>query len=127
MNKNFPTCTQLLFFALALAMSFSIGTGSAGAQSSSARGRLEGTILDARGLLVPAATVTVRNTSTGETLAQQSDDRGYFLFLYLAPGNYDVSIEKNGFTHLDTHDVVINVGTTTSLHPQLAVGQVERK
>jgi hypothetical protein len=127
MNKNFPTCTQLLFVALALAMSFSIGTGSAGAQSSSARGRLEGTILDARGLLVPAATVTVRNTSTGETLAQQSDDRGYFLFLYLAPGNYDVSIEKNGFTHLDTHDVVINVGTTTSLHPQLAVGQVETK
>jgi len=127
MIKSFRIGTQFVFFVLALALSLSIGAGSAGAQSSSARGRLDGTILDAKGLLVPEATVTVRNTATGESLTQQADDRGYFLFLYLAPGNYEVSIEKAGFTHLDVHDVVINVGTTSSLHPQLAVGQVETK
>ena len=105
----------------------SIGAGSACAQSSSAMGRLEGNILDAKGLSVPSATVTVRNVTTGESFTQQSDDRGDFLFLYLAPGRYDVSIEKSGFTHVDIRDVVINVGTTSNLHPQLAVGQLESK
>src|ERR1700680_3858860 len=105
----------------------SIGASPALAQSSSAKGRLEGNIVDAKGLSVPSATVTVRNATTGETLTQQSYDRGDFLFLSLAPGHYDVSIEKSGFTHVDIRDVVINVGTTSNLHPQLAVGQLESK
>jgi Carboxypeptidase regulatory-like domain len=118
---------QFVVFVLALALFFTIGVGLASAQSSSARGRLEGDILDARGALVASASVTVRNVSTRESFTQPSDDRGHFLFLYLAPGHYKVSIEKNGFTHLDMDDVLINVGTTTNLHPQLAVGQVETK
>src|ERR1700680_4707757 len=105
----------------------SIGASPALAQSSSAKGRLEGNIVDAKGLSVPSATVTVRNATTGESFTQQSDDRGDFLFLYLAPGRYDVSIEKSGFTHVDIRDVVSNVGTTSNLHPQLAVGQLESK
>ena len=127
MTKIFYVCTQFVLLMLASVFFLSIGVSSAYAQSSSAYGRLEGDVLDAKSLPVPSATVTVRNVSTGESFTQQADDRGHFLFLYLAPGRYNVSIEKSGFTHLDVNDVVINVGTTSSLHPQLAVGQVETR
>src|SRR5580704_14768119 len=97
------------------------------AQSSAASWRLEGYVVDASGGSVPSATVAVRNTATGESFTQQADDHGHFLFLYLAPAHYDVSIEKSGFAGLTINDVVINVGTTTSLRPQLAVGAVETR
>src|ERR1700676_4780426 len=127
MITDYSRCQQLGLFVLVLGFFFSIGMSIASAQSSSASGRLEGTIVDPSGSSVPLATVTVGNVSTGESVTQQADDRGYFLFLYLVPGHYEVSIEKTGFTHLVVNDVVINVGTTTSLHPQLVVGQVETK
>ena len=127
MIKGLRRYLNSILLVLASVSFMSIGAGSACAQSSSAMGRLEGNILDAKGLSVPSATVTVRNVTTGESFTQQSDDRGDFLFLYLAPGRYDVSIEKSGFTHVDIRDVVINVGTTSNLHPQLAVGQLESK
>src|ERR1700676_4361937 len=127
MITDYSRCQQLGLFVLVLGFFFSIGMSIASAQSSSASGRLEGTIVDPSGSSVPSATVTVGNVSTGESLTQQADDRGHFVFLYLAPGHYEVSIEKTGFAHLVVNDVVINVGTTTSLRPQLVVGQVETK
>jgi hypothetical protein len=127
MIKNSRTGAQFALLMLALTLFLSIGAGPAGAQSSSASGRLEGNIVDASGSAVASATVTVRNASTGESFTQQADDQGHFLFLYLAPGHYDISIEKSGFKHLVINDVVINVGTTSNLRPQLVVGQVETK
>src|ERR1700737_3103335 len=122
MTKGF--CKYWHFILLVLVSGLFVRGGPAFAQSSSAKGRLEGDVLDAKDLPVASAVITARNVSTGESLTQQSDDRGHFLFLYLAPGKYEVSIEKSGFTHLDLNDVTINVGTTTTLHPQLTVGQV---
>jgi hypothetical protein len=127
MIKDLRRYFHFILLGLASVLLLSIGVRPACAQSSSAKGRLEGEVLDAKDLPVASAVITARNASTGESLTQQSDDRGHFLFLYLAPGKYEVSIEKGGFTHLVLSDVVINVGTTTTLHPQLAIGQVETK
>jgi Carboxypeptidase regulatory-like domain/TonB dependent receptor len=118
------TLCTLLISLLTLSLS---GAPAAKGQSSSASGRLEGYVVDSSGGSVSAATITVRSVSTGESVEQEADDRGHFVFLYLAPGAYGVSIEKNGFKHLEVNDVVINVGTTTNLRPELAVGQVETK
>jgi outer membrane receptor protein involved in Fe transport len=99
----------------------------ASAQSSAANGRVEGTIVDVSGALVPTALVTARNLATNTSAKQQSDSAGHFEFLSVAPGHYDVSVEKSGFQSTVIHDVVIQVGTTTTLRPQLAVGQMETK
>jgi Carboxypeptidase regulatory-like domain/TonB dependent receptor len=126
MIKGLRRCLNFILLVLASVVLL-IRVSPASAQSSSANGRLEGDVLDAKDLPVVSAAITARNASTGESFSQQSDDRGHFLFLYLAPGKYEVSIEKSGFSHLVLSDVVINVGTTTTLHPRLAVGQVETK
>lgn len=83
--------------------------------------------MDSSGGAIPSAIVTARNIATGASFTQPSDDSGHFLFLYLAPGHYEVTVEKHGFEHLVVADVVINVGTTSNLRPQLAVGKVETK
>ena len=47
---------------------------SAAAQSDS--GRISGTVLDQTGAFVPGATVTVRNTKTGDTRTVTTDENG---------------------------------------------------
>src|SRR5882757_4072940 len=102
-------------------------TEPAAAQSGLGSGRIEGTVLDSSGAIVAKAGVTAQNDSTGLSATQTSDANGYFLFPYLPPGSYHVSIEKAGFKTTKLTNVVVEVGTTVSLRPQLAVGSVDIK
>jgi hypothetical protein len=97
------------------------------AQSGLGSGRIDGTVTDESGGTVVTATITARNDATGVTTAQASDPSGHFLFPYLTPGTYRVSVEKAGFTTLQLEHVVVAVGTTISLQPQLTVGSTESK
>ena len=102
-------------------------TEPAAGQSGLGSGRIEGTVLDSSGATVVGAGVTAQNDSTGVSATQTSDANGYFLFPYLSPGAYHVSIEKAGFKTTKLANVVVEVGTTVSLRPQLAVGSVDIK
>ena len=94
-------------------------------QAASANGRLEGTVLDASGAGVPSATVVITNKNTAASTTLKTDEDGHFVALYLAPGIYEVSIEKTGFQKQVLQDTAVAVGTTTSLHPRLTVGKIE--
>jgi hypothetical protein len=105
-----------------------ISVSSAGwAQSGLGSGRLEGTVLDSSGASVGGATVTVQNNATGSVSTQVADSGGHFIFVYLTPSAYHVTVEKAGFRTTEFNDVVVSVGTTVNLSPQLAVGSVEAK
>jgi hypothetical protein len=97
----------------------------AGAQSALGSGRLEGTVVDPSGALLPDATVTARNQSTGISETKRSGVDGHFVFLYLVPGTYEVLVEKAGFRNVLFKDVAVNVGTTASIRPQMTLGKVE--
>ena len=58
---------------------------------------LSGTITEATGRTVAAATVSVRNVATGETVETTSDSDGRFHVNDLAPGEYEVSVSAPGF------------------------------
>ena len=105
-----------------------ISVPSAGwAQSGLGSGRLEGTVLDSSGASVGGATVTVQNNATGSVSTQVTDSGGHFIFVYLTPGAYHVTVGKAGFRTTEFSDVVVRVGTTLNLSAQLAVGSVETK
>jgi hypothetical protein len=87
MTKGSYNYWHFILLVLLSGLSLSVGAGPACAQSSSAKGRLEGGVLDAKDFPVASAVITARNVSTGESLTQQSDGRGHFLFLYLAREN----------------------------------------
>jgi hypothetical protein len=95
------------------------------AQTDSANGRLEGLVLDSSGAAVPGATVVIANKRTGIATTLKTEDDGHFVALYLPPGIYDVSIQKDGFQKQVLQDTAVTVGTTTVLHPRLSIGKVE--
>src|SRR5580692_867125 len=97
------------------------------AQSGLGSGRVEGTVLDPSGANVVGAKITARSDTTGLITTQTSDENGHFLFLYLLPESYHITIEKDGFKTTELDNVQVVVGTTVSLKPLLAIGSVDLK
>src|SRR6266478_5431153 len=123
------SCASILY--LALSFSFFVflfvlicPAGTFG-QTASASGRLEGLVLDSAGAAVPGATVVITNKKTSVSTTLKTDEEGHFVALYLPPGVYEVSVEKEGFQKQVLQDTSVEVGTTTTLHPRLTVGHVE--
>jgi hypothetical protein len=96
------------------------------AQASSSTGRIEGSVTDSTGGAVGGVRVTAKNLATGMSKEQTTDSAGNFIFTNLVPGAYEVNFQKEGFSGTPTKGSVA-VGTTTSLHAVLAVGNIETR
>src|SRR6266481_5887066 len=110
-------------FLLALGALF-LFQNSARAQAGAGTGRIEGTVTDSSGAVVPGAQVIAREETTNITASVTSEDDGHFIFLYLAPGSYDISVKKDGFDRAEMQHVEVRVGTTSSVRPLLKIGNV---
>jgi Carboxypeptidase regulatory-like domain/TonB dependent receptor len=85
-------------------------------------GTIDGTVTDPSGATVANAKVTIRNTQTGASVDETSDSIGYFRAPHLAPGTYDVRLEKSGFKTSVAHGISVSVGVTTRADVALQVG-----
>ena len=108
---------RLTFFFLLLTGFFQVE-----AQSPSAA--IVGMIRDATGAVVPEATIKVRNTDTNITRDAVSDQGGGFTVPNLAPGPYEVLVEKTGFQAVRETGMELQVNQTARLELQLKVGSV---
>ncbi len=104
-------------FALALAAT----SLSAAAQSADA-GALAGIVADVNGAVLPDATVTATNTTTGQATSVKTNGKGEYRFPRLVPAPYTVTIEAPGFKTERETNLVIEVGVIASLSPKLQVG-----
>ena len=86
--------------------------------------RLEGTVRDSQGLVVPGALVTATQRATGVAQESYSNEAGIYLFSSLAPGKYAISAELTGFKKHEITDFTLEVATTKTLNFTLAVGQI---
>jgi Carboxypeptidase regulatory-like domain/TonB-dependent Receptor Plug Domain len=77
-------------------------------------GDLTGTITDSTSAVVPAATVTLKSTDTGETRVALTNSSGAYRFTFLKPGNYTISASSAGLVS-DTNKVVVEVGQAITL------------
>ncbi len=94
----------------------------AGAQT--AAGRIQGTVTDPTGAVIPSSTVTVTN-STGVSQSTTSSGTGAYEFQGLAPGRYSVSAAAEGFASYTVENLLI-VGDKTiiqNIEMQLPVEQ----
>jgi hypothetical protein len=86
-------------------------------------GTIAGEITDQSNAVVPDATVTIRDTGTGEVRTTTSNYIGRYVFVNVHPGIYNITITKPGFSkvsiphdvvqlgQLSTHNVTLQVGT----------------
>src|SRR5260370_12442262 len=84
-----------------------ICAGLAAAQTTT--GTIQGQVRDAAGAIVPAAKVVVTNTRTGVINELQTNAEGLFVVPFLLPGDYNLSVEKQGFHRFVQNDIHLDV------------------
>lgn len=85
-------------------------------------GSVRGRVIDAQGLAVPGATVTV--TGPQGSKDSVSDSEGRFNIPFLTPGDYTVRVELQGFKTLERQNVPVTVGQVAELPLTMEVGGV---
>jgi hypothetical protein len=105
--------TRLLALLLLVVLA---STGSAAAQATT--GSIEGIVTDNQGLVVPGASVTVRNIDTNVSRSVVTGADGGYRFLNMSVGNYELTVELTGFARY------VRAGITLAVN-QVAVVEVQ--
>ncbi len=91
------------------------------AQSQATTGQIVGVVKDSAGAVIVGATITATSPATGFTQTVNSNDDGLYRIVLLPPGDYRVTITKQGFAETAAN-VNIGVGRTADLNVTLNVG-----
>ena len=100
---------RLMTAALGVVVALGIAV-SASAQT--VTGTLQGTVTDASGGVLPAATVTIRNLETGATRELTTNSIGFYSAPFLPIGRYTVTAKLNGFATVVREDIDLGLNQT---------------
>lgn len=96
-------------FARPFALLLLIGSLAAPAWAQEQRGSIEGVVKDASGAVLPGATVEAQS-AVGQTASTTTDSVGSYRFPSLAPGQYRVSANLQGFVAKEVVEVRVGLG-----------------
>ncbi|MBM3790668.1 MAG: hypothetical protein FJW35_10020, partial [Acidobacteria bacterium] len=89
-----------------------------------AGGRLEGTVKDSQGLVIPGVLVVATHQDTNVSQESYSNEAGIYVFPLLQPGPYTITAELSGFKKASVTDFRIEVATTKTLPVTLVIGEL---
>jgi hypothetical protein len=92
------------------------------AMAQSGRGTLTGTVNDANGAVIPGASLSLREASTGSVYAAVSSAQGIYTFPVLPPGTYNLTVTDPGFNTYTQNGISVYVGSTATVNVKLKVG-----
>jgi hypothetical protein len=84
-------------------------------------GRVQGSISDPSGALVPQATIQVKNQRGGESHLTKADKTGHFVLTGLPTGQYTITVDAPGFARFVRRNVTVIAGGERPLKIQLAL------
>src|ERR1700753_3012086 len=90
------------------------------------RAGIQGSVLDAQGDTINAASVTLTNKETGRIVTVTTDASGVFNFLSLAPGHSSLSASVTGFKKKDLADITVSAEQIQSVNVTMEVGDVSQ-
>ena len=88
------------------------------------RGGIAGTIFDPSGAIVSSANITLRDTATQETRQATSDASGHFEFDNIAAGQYQLTVESQGFQKTSSGNISVTIGAVVRYDFKLKPGSV---
>ncbi len=88
------------------------------------RATVQGTVVDASHAAVPSAKVTLSNVGTGVATTQNTDDSGHYLFDFVQPGAYRVTVEASGFQKFVQENVTVLTRGDVTVNATLGTGSV---
>jgi hypothetical protein len=89
------------------------------------RGRINGTVTDNTGAVLPGVTVTASSPALIQPQVQVSGGDGGFRFLALPPGVYSIDFELTGFNSVKRQDVRVIINQTLTVDMQLQVATLQ--
>ncbi|MBL8213066.1 MAG: carboxypeptidase regulatory-like domain-containing protein [Bryobacterales bacterium] len=89
-------------------------------------GTISGTVTDPNAASIPAATVRARNEATNDVRSVQTSGDGLYVLSQLPPGNYEVSVEMQGFRKSVQSAVTLRVNQTLEVNFKLELGEVSQ-
>src|SRR3974390_1845575 len=93
-----------------------------GVMPQSTGGRINGRVTDPSGAVVPDATVTLINESTGVTTHTQSSKSGDYSFPTVAVGTYTIECKATVFKKLTRKQVALDLNQTLTVNGTLELG-----
>jgi len=108
---------KLAGVVLAVVLLFSVRT------QAQATGSVVGTVVDAQGLPIEGASVTLTSEGTNYTYSSQTASNGGYQFRQIDQGRYELSASKDGFKNGVVQDIRLDAATEYSVPPlKLEVG-----
>ncbi len=114
--------TRTLACAIAIGMLFA----SLSAWAQSGAGRIQGTITDASGSVIPNAAISFKNIATGEEYRTNSNSTGFYSAPSLIAGNYTITIDVPGMAEYQGK-IELYVGQTVVVDPKLTTATVTQQ
>jgi hypothetical protein len=88
------------------------------------RGTIRGVVTDPTGAVVPSATVTMTNMETSVATVVQTNASGLYLFNFVQPGAYTITVEKAGFQKFVQSNVTVLTTSDVTVNAVLQLGNV---
>ncbi len=85
---------------------------------------VSGIVTDSTGAIVLGAEVTITNVATGSARSVTSNEAGLYTVPLLPPGEYQISVEQQGFRSVVRSGIVLQVEQRATVNFTLEVGAV---
>jgi hypothetical protein len=92
------------------------------AQADANSGEIEGVVSDSSNAVIVGATASLVRSEAGFSRKTVSGENGFYRFLLVPPGEYDLEISREGFQSVTNKRIEITVGAVTSLDVTLPTG-----
>src|SRR5437868_9225531 len=110
-----------VFVSLLLSLAVLLFSSTAWSQGTNT-GSVAGLVTDQSNAVVPGATVTLTDPSTGTSQTASTNENGRYIFVNVKPGTYNMQISKDGFTTTKVSQISVEVQQSTTLNAALRVG-----
>ena len=88
---------------------------------------ISGIVTDPSGAVVSGATVQVTAIETGIVTTRETNTDGFYAFLDLPPGHFDVVVRHEGFTEFKQTSILLDVDSSKIVNVKLSVGRTSEK
>lgn len=88
-------------------------------------GSISGTVQDPAGAVTPGASVTLTNVGTGEAKTTKANGAGFYQFVSLAPGSYQVMTSAQGFADA-LQKFTLETNQTLNVPVKLSIGSSQQ-
>jgi hypothetical protein len=103
-------------------IAFVIAVSSTARLNAQGYAKIVGTVTDPSGAVVPSATVTATQTSTGTVSTVKTGGDGAYVFPALLPSNYSITVIATGFEKYTQSGIVLEANQSATVNIKLVVG-----